>query len=282
MKVEWLSKSAIDAFRQCPKRYEFELVRRADKAFQPIEWEIGTRVHNVINRLMKHYLEHPTFKGIIGSTKNEEWFLKSYDEETRELKRRVQTGQVRIVRPEKTLEDYVQFGAECLKNFTCGVLPRLANQKILQTEGGFPPNFIIAAVKIVGKFDLVVEDKGGIHVHDWKTGKARKNDDFQGKLYYFAARHKYRSAHISDFTFYLHYLAASADEMTQSFDFAEDSFTELVAEIAEIKGAVEATREFLPKTSKLCHWCPYNPLCSEGRAFIADNPLDLDESEELV
>jgi len=257
-------------------------VRRAEKAFQPIEWEIGSIIHKVIKGLMNGFLEHPTFKGVIGSTKNEEWFLKSYGGETEELRRRVETGEVRIVRTGKKLEDYADFGAQCLRNFTRSVLPSLANQKIVQAEGGFPQNFEIASVRIVGRFDLVVEGKGAILIHDWKTGKARKNDDFQGKLYYFAARHKYRSPHISDFAFYLHYLAAPADEITQCFDFSEDAFTELVAEIAEIKGAIEATTEFLPRTSKLCHWCPYNPLCSEGKAFIAENPLKPEDAFEEV
>ncbi len=282
MRVDWLSKSAIDAYRQCPKRYEFERIKRAPKAFKPVDWEIGTIVHKVINSLMQSFLSHPTFKGVIGSAKNEEWFLVRLNDELRELGNKVETDEVRLIKPGKSLEDYSAFGKECLKNFTENVLPMLTNHRILQAEGGFPPNFISATVKIVGRFDLVVEGDGYIHVHDWKTGKARRNDDFQAKLYYFAAKRKYLSPRVSDFAFHLHYLASPAEEITQCFDFSEDVFVELVAEISEIKGAIEATTEFRANVGKLCHWCPYNPVCEEGTSYIRDNPLTVDDTlEEL-
>lgn len=273
MKVDWLSKSAIDAFRQCPKRFEYERIKRAPKCFQPIEWEIGSIVHNLINSLMQGFKNHPTFQGVIGSTKNEEWFATRFQEDIQELTRKVEIGEVRLVKPDVGIEDFTAFGRECLTNFTKHVLPKLANHRILQSEGGFPPNFIVASVKIGGKFDLVVEGQGYIHVHDWKTGRARKNDDFQAKLYYFAAKRKYTSSSVSDFGFFLHYLAAPLEEITQSFDFSEDVFVDLVSEIAEIKGAIEATTNFSARTSKLCHWCPYSPVCEEGLAFVSENPL---------
>ncbi len=281
VKVDWLSKSAIDAFRQCPKRYEFKVIKREEEVFKCIEIEVGSIVHEIIKDLMVSFNVSSKFNGRIGLPKTQDWFKEAYQERARTLSSDVECGKVRLIKPDIPLEDYVFLGRTCLKNFTSEVLRNLFHHKILQVEGGFP-NFRIANVKIFGRYDLVVEAENRIQVHDWKTGKPSKDDEFQARLYFFSARQKYRTESTSELSLHLQYLNGDNGAQRVSYEFSDDVYIDLVTEISEVKGAIEATTHFSAIPSKLCHWCPFNPLCEEGTTFIKDNPLKGEEDLEAL
>ncbi len=270
--VDRLSKTAIELFRKCPKQYWFSYVERAPKCFEPIEWKLGRAVHIVIANFLKELIGRLSPAPTITVPERSDWYMHWYENLTSDWLGELENGKLKIIAPTISLGDYIEHGRSCLRQFTEKILPHLSGWQIIEVEGNFT-GFSIADVSILGTFDLVVTDGRNIVVYDWKTGKPRKDDEFQARLYFFAAKKKFIQHKANSMILKIVYLLPDYLDESASYDFSYDIYPELVAEVAEIKGAIEGRTDFEAKTSILCHWCPYGDLCEEGRSFILRNPL---------
>jgi len=279
--VRKLSATKISTWRQCRRYYRFQYVDYAEKAFTPVEWEVGNIIHNLVAQLMIEFRSRSQFKGRVGVVQNRRWFEKTYERASGAMRQAVTSEEVRIVRPGDNVEDYISQGERALENFTSEVLPELQGRRILGVEADLG-NFRLAKISVLGRLDLVVRenakedlnsganDTTRVTVHDWKTGRRREEDALQARIYYFAAVAKYRAPETA---FSFHYLNYEPGEVTDSFEFSEDQLAEMADEIAGTRDAIEAEVDFAPGVGALCHWCPYGPSCPEGQAYIRDHPL---------
>lgn len=279
--VRKLSATKLSTWRQCPLYYRFQYVEFAERSFTPIEWEVGSIVHNILAQLMIQFRSRAQFKGRVGTVRNPHWFEKAYERAIGAMRQAVEAGAVRVIRPGDAVDDYTAQGERALANFTSEVLPALVGRRILGVEADLG-NFRLAKVPILGRLDLVTRGNEqdtlptegnvttAVEVHDWKTGRRRDEDALQARIYYFATIAKYRAP---ETRFCFHYLNYEPADITEGFEFSEDQLTELAEEVAETRAAIEAEKDFAPRVGTLCHWCPYSPSCSDGQAFIREHPL---------
>ena len=264
-KITRLSATKISTFEQCPKYFDFQYVKRVDRTFTPVEWEVGSIVHDIIARLFKQIKGRQ--RGIIPRLGNPDWYQPLLVEAVAGLKQQIDDKTVRVVRPDEELSSYEGQMNSALTTFTATVLPLLENHKIIGVEADLG-RFHLAGVQMDGRLDLITQSGGNLYVHDWKTGGRRDEDERQAKIYYFASKDKYRQPAT---TFSLYYLAEPGD-IILSHTYDQEQRAELESEISGIVDRMSALDEYHAQPSVLCHWCPYGPQCEEGTAHMGDYP----------
>lgn len=261
-----LSATKISTFEQCHKYYQFQYVLYADRSFTPVEWEVGSIVHDVAAKLFLQIRDR--HRGVIPKLGNARWFAPLLEQATRGLVEQVKSGEVRIVRQEQQPDYYVKQAQDALAMLTDKVLPDLAGQKVLGVESDLG-DFAIGGAPFAGRLDLVTQSGGNIYVHDWKTGKRRGEDQRQAQIYYFASKHKYRGLATRVSLYHL----LEAGEMAEHYVFRDEELNALHQEVKRIAEQIAALTVFEPRTSALCHWCPYGPQCQEGAAWTEANAV---------
>ena len=265
LKVTRLSATKISTFVQCAKYYEFQYVHHAERAFTPIEWEIGSIVHSIIARLFRQIRDKQ--RGTVPKLGNMKWYHPLLIDAATELKKQIEDGQVRIVRPGEETGFYEEQMNGALTAFTAKALPTLHNHKIVGVEADLG-QFHLDGIQIDGRLDLITQSGGNLSVHDWKTGARRDEDTRQAMIYYFASKDKYRQPATS---FALYYLTESGD-IISSYTFDQEKRALLGAEISAIAARMSAMETYEPRVSILCHWCPYGPQCDEGNEYMGSHP----------
>lgn len=264
-KVTRLSATKISTFEQCAKYYEFQYVHRGERSFTPIEWEVGSIVHDIIARLFRQIRDKQ--RGTIPKLGNAEWYRPLLTDATSNLQKQVDEKLVRIVRPDEEIKSYEEQMNNALATFTAKALPLLNNHKIVGVEADLG-QFNLDGIQMDGRLDLITQSGGNLYVHDWKTGARRDEDARQAKIYYFASKDKYRQPAT---TFTLYYLTESGD-IVASYTFSQEQRALLGAEITGVASRINAMETYQPRVSVLCHWCPYGPQCDEGNEHMASHP----------
>lgn len=184
---------------------------------------------------------------------------------------------VRQTEKEMTAEMIAQIKL-CLANFIAQALPNLAAVKkeqeisISTAARGDPESFLFAGTKIYAIPDYAYLQEGRLHIHDWKSGRARPNHQDQMMIYglWAALKHKIEPARVS---MHLEYLAAGLTESAalteEHLSRAQALIKDSVAEMAEYLVAGDLSRnDPLPKedwemteNTNLCRQCNFYELC---------------------
>jgi hypothetical protein len=261
-----LSATKISTFEQCHKYFHFQYVLYADRSFTPIEWELGSMVHDIAAKLFLQIRDR--HRGVVPKLGNAQWFAPLLEQSTKGLAEQVKNGEVRIVREGQELDYYLKQAQDALATLTGRVLPALAEQKVLGVESDLG-DFAIGGAPFAGRLDLVTQSGGNIYVHDWKTGKRREEDKRQAQIYYFASKHKYRGPATRVSLYHL----LEAGEVAEHYVFRDEELNALQQEVKRIAEQIAALTAYGARTSALCHWCPYGPQCEEGTAWMEANTV---------
>ncbi len=267
-----LSATKISTFEQCHKYYHFQYVLRAERSFTPVEWEVGTIVHDIAARLFGQIRDR--HRRVIPKLGNATWYTPLLEQAVKGLEKQLKSGVVRIVREGQGVEPYARQAQSALATLTEKVLPTLAGQKVLGIEADLG-DFTIGGVPFAGRLDLVTQSGGNIYVHDWKTGKRREEDQRQARIYYFASKHKYRGLATRVSLYHL----TEAGEIAEHYVFRDEELDGLHTEIRRLAEQMASLKTYSARTSALCHWCPYGPQCEEGSAWMSDNPVSGQQPE---
>jgi len=260
-----LSATRISTFEQCAKYYQFQYVLRAARSFTPVEWEVGSIVHEVISRLFRQVRDR--HRSLIPRVSKPDWYQPLLGDALARLRGSVEEGAVRIIRPDTPLAYHEDEIARALSAFTGQVLPQLEGHKVIGIESDLG-DFALGSVPVVGRLDLVTQAGANTFVHDWKTGKRRAEDLRQARLYFFGAKAKYRQPS----TTFVFYHLLEAGEPAEWFVFPPQEREALEKEVARLVQEMEAETAFAPRVSVLCHWCPFGPQCEAGTAWMSANP----------
>ncbi len=78
------------------------------------------------------------------------------------------------------------------------------------------------------------------------------------------------------------YHLLEAGEIAEAYTFSAEEKAALEHELKRLVARIEGVEAFTARTSVLCHWCPFNPQCAEGSAWMTENaapghdtPIDL-------
>lgn len=242
------SYSKIDAFKTCPKKYEFAYVRKLPRTARGIEAFLGSRVHEALEALYDNVLmcRVPDASEVLDR------FRQGWEREWDPC--------IRIVRQDYTPADYKAAGERAVRlyyerhhPFDTGITVGLEQRVSLGLD---------SQTTLTGYVDRLVKvTDESWEIHDYKTSRrlpsqADVDSDRQLALYELALRETH--PHVRDFTLVWHYLFQDQElRSVRTPEQLESLKEEVIADIAMI----EASQEFPTCTSALCDWCDYREVC---------------------
>lgn len=259
---ERYSPTAINAFRTCPKQYEFQYIERVevDEAASPhlifgnalhqalaylYRLDPALRTENVACLALRHFWARADRAGA---------FLNDQEEAA--------WGQKALA----ALRVYCG-------RYDLAIIP-LAVEEWIRAE---LPNGRI----VFGKADRVDRARGkdaGIEVIDYKSGRCRIEDDELGqdqaaRLYALAATRTFRQPVVRVRFLYI------CDGIERRWSPEAEDLTAVENELMELTEQISATSSFEARPADHCRWCRYRSLCpAAGQASLAE----LDSEPETV
>jgi DNA helicase II / ATP-dependent DNA helicase PcrA len=232
-----LSATAVETYEMCPLQFKFER-----------EWRLSRQVHAAMqygaamHRILLTYYQSVR----LGRTKSDDELLQLFrdDLETAGIQDNYQ----------KQL--YLKQGLEQLQDFLTGTRSTPAPE-VLHTEEWFDVQ--IAGTKVAGRIDRMDRTAdGSVAIVDYKTGKARSQEDadesLQLSIYAIAAREKwgYRVGALQ-----FHNLEGNVPVFSRRTEFQLEAAREQVLDVA--RGI--AAGNFEAKVGRHCNYCAFRGLC---------------------
>lgn len=260
------SPSRIDCFYKCPKQYHFSFIdpvysrmKNKLKKYPENIWPfntLGKAVHNAIT-LFYHLPESQRTEENL-----KEQLKKTWESEAMWNKKPPLGKWGGFESLEEERESYKE-AILMLKNFL-KITEIAPSFKYLPTENLKKSiddyiNLITPISKdydISGKFDLIIQQGGALHIIDFKTGKNEEEaSGFQLRFYKLLAEEKYKKP-VKKTSFYF-LRSGSIKESRSKKEDTEEIKKEILGKIKEIK----STKDFVPQPSGLCRFCIYKNFC---------------------
>jgi len=232
-----LSASAVETYETCPLQFKFER-----------EWKLARQVHAALqygaamHRVLRTYYDSVR----LGRTKSDDELLQLFLDDL------AASG----IQDEYQRDLYLRQGLEQLRDFLAG-MHSTPPPEVLHTEEWFDVQ--IAGTKVAGRIDRMDRTPdGGVAIVDYKTGKARSQEDadesLQLSIYAMAAREKwgYRVGALM-----FHNLEGNVSVLSKRMEFQLEEARARVRDAA--RGIAEGN--FDPKPDFHCSFCAFRGLC---------------------
>ena len=254
------SYSAISSFKSCPRSFEFRYLKREKEAFVSVERHMGSCVHEVLNWAYDQRL------------KQSEPDLSELDMVYKKFWNTPNLHQVRVIRVEKSLEDYYRDGLDLLSSFFQRVFPvdgsttmMLEHRFELALKGGQSYRGIIDRV--------ARQPEGLIRITDFKTGSVSgPADDLQLPSYALYIFNQYPDDKIE-----ICYEALQPRE-TIVVPYNRNLASGVTEELEKEIDGIEKTTQYPAKPSRLCQWCGYQGICESAHESVRE--LDIQVASE--
>ncbi|MDE2179590.1 MAG: PD-(D/E)XK nuclease family protein, partial [candidate division NC10 bacterium] len=244
------SASRLSTYESCPLQYRFRYIDRIPREEESIEAFLGSRVHEALHKLYRDLRS--------GGDLSVADLLNDY---------RRQWGQhwhnqVKIVKQDRSIDSYKEFGERCLVNYYQAHQPFNHGQVLgleYQVATSLDPH---GCYKIQGYIDrLVSVGSGRYEIHDYKTsGRLPSQGDLdadrQLALYQLAVEGIWSDA--KEIELVWHYLAFGKELRSRR---TPNALERLKSSTIAVIDRIEADTEFKPIKSSLCHWCAYQNIC---------------------
>jgi DNA helicase-2/ATP-dependent DNA helicase PcrA len=232
-----LSASAIDTYQNCPLRFKFEREWRLSKELHAA-MQYGAAIH----RVLRTYYDSQR----LGRTKSDEELLQLFRDDL------TASG----IQDEYQRDLYLKQGLQQLQDFLTATTATAAPE-VLHTEEWFEVE--ISGTKIAGRIDRIDRmPDGSVAVVDYKTGKARSQEDaddsLQLSIYAMAAREKW-GYEVSQLVF--HNLEGNVPVVSRRTEFQLAETRNQVGDVARNIAA----GNFKPKPDYYCNFCAFRGLC---------------------
>jgi RecB family exonuclease len=249
------SHSRIEAYETCPKKYEFAYLIKAPKAPAGVEAFLGNRVHEALEWLYGEVrsCRVPDVDELLAR------YEKGWADEW--------SDDVRITRGDRTAEDYRAIGQRALRAYHARYAPFDADTTI-----GLEARVSVQLDEdhdVVGYVDRIARVSDGVwEIHDYKTGampatQDKADRDRQLALYEIAVREMYSD--VDEVALVWHYLATDLEVRSSR---TPQQLADLKAGILDKIREIEARSSFSARTSSLCDWCDFKPLCPAWRHLV--------------
>lgn len=232
-----LSASAVETYETCPLQFKFER-----------EWKLSRQLHAAVqygaamHRVLRTYFDSIR----LNRTKPDDEMLQLFRDDL------LSCG----IEDEYQRALYLQQGTQQLKDFLTAAHSSLT-PNVLHTEEWFDVH--IAGTKLAGRIDRIdLASDGSVNIVDYKTGKARSQDDadesLQLSIYAMAAQEKwgYRIGELS-----FHNLEGNVTIISKRTEFQLEQARERVRDAARNI----ADGNFQPKVGFHCNFCSFRGLC---------------------
>jgi DNA helicase-2/ATP-dependent DNA helicase PcrA len=239
-----LSASAVETYETCPLQFKFER-----------EWKLSRQIHAAaqygaaVHRVLRTYYDSIRLNRI----KSDEELLQLFQDDL------TASG----IQDEYQRELYLKQGLEQLQDFLAGTRSSSAaetsHREVLHTEEWF--DIRIAGTKVAGRIDRIDRAPDGtVAVVDYKTGKARSQEDADDSLQlsiYAMAAHEKWGYNVGQLVF--HNLEGNVPVVSKRSEFQLKEARERVLAVA--RGIADGN--FDAKIDYHCNFCAFRGLCPE-------------------
>jgi putative RecB family exonuclease len=262
------SHSRLSSYENCPFQYKLKYVDRVQAPLgTTIEAFVGSRVHDALEWLYRLARD--------GRVATKEELVQKYQA----LWEAKWEDEIRVIKQELEVEHYRSNGQKWVEQywdryqpFDQGITIDLECKVFIDLPGGG---------KVMGYIDRL-EKVGNKHfvIHDYKTsGKlptphATKNDR-QLALYMLGIKQRYPDLKKIDLVW--HFVRFDEDVWSQRTDEQLQEMAEQTASLIETVDAAVERKDLPTKTSALCDWCEFRPLCPEFA-----NLYEMENQEETL
>ncbi len=265
------SNSRIETFEQCPQKYKFRYVDNIRTETEGVEAFLGKRVHEALEKLYRDLK--------IAKLLPLEDLLQFYEREWEKNWH----GKIQVVREGITPGHYFELGKRCLKDYynrfrpfdqsrTVGLEERI-EMKLKDGDQSYA---------VLGYMDRLSWDPATetYEIHDYKTGNTlptqeEADEDRQLALYHLGIQQRWPDAKRVKLIW--HYLAFDKDIVSSR---SETDLASLEREVIGLIRQIEEERKlgrWEVRTSRLCEWCEYKPLCPAWKHPVAMEGLPPNE-----
>jgi DNA helicase-2/ATP-dependent DNA helicase PcrA len=239
-----LSATAVETYETCPLQFKFER-----------EWKLARQVHAAMqygaamHRVLRTYYDSLR----LGKTRSDDELLQLFRDDL------TASG----IQDNYQRELYLKQGIEQLQDFLAGTRS-VPPPEVLHTEEWFDVQ--IAGTKVAGRIDRMDRmADGSVAIVDYKTGKARSQEDadesLQLSIYAMAAREKW-GYRVGALVF--HNLEGNVPVISRRSEFQLESAREQVLDVA--RGI--AAGNFDAKVGRHCNFCAFRGLCPAQEKWI--------------
>ena len=232
-----LSASAVETYETCHLQFKFER-----------EWKLSRQLHAAVqygasmHRILRTYFDSAR----LGRTKTDDELIQLFRDDL------ATAG----IQDEYQRDLYLKQGLQQLQDFL-GAARSISAPEVLHTEEWFDAE--IGGTKIAGRIDRVDRaPDGSVTIVDYKTGKARSQEDadesLQLSIYAIAAREKW-GYRVGQLVF--HNLEGNVAVVSKRSEFQLEEARDRVREAA--RGIAEG--DFEPNVKYHCNFCAFRGLC---------------------
>ena len=244
------SASRLSTYESCPLQYRFRYIDRIPRTEQSIEVYLGLRVHEALSVLYRTLQRggQPSLADLVQD------YHRQWEQQWHE--------QVKIVKQDRSIDHYKEFGERCLVNYYQAHQPFDHGQVLgleCRVTTSLDPH---GCYKLQGYIDrLVSVGSGRYEIHDYKTSgrlpsQAAIDVDRQLALYQLAVEATWPDA--KEIELVWHYLAFGMELRSRR---SPQTLEGLKRSTIAVIDRIEADTEFVPIKSSLCRWCVYQNIC---------------------
>jgi putative RecB family exonuclease len=243
------SYSRLDTFKQCRLKFKYQYIDRLPREVDAVETFLGSRFHEVMEKLYKDLRFHQSTLEDLKRYFNELWD-KNWGEH------------VLISKPERTADDYRTIGLKALEDYYNRYHPFdsgrvLGVERILYLDLNGDGSCRLKCV-----IDRIMDTGGGnIEIHDYKTSgylpaQSQLNRDWQLALYELAVRQAWPQTKNVDLVW--HYVCFDKELRLQK---TPEELEELKRNTVSLIDEIKSVSEYPPHQSDLCEWCNFQEIC---------------------
>ncbi|MFH1653520.1 MAG: PD-(D/E)XK nuclease family protein [Pseudomonadota bacterium] len=259
------SHSRLSRFENCKLSYKYCYIDRIRKEEQGVEAFLGSRFHEVMEKL---YAELKFKTATLDELKA--YFNELWDKNWNEG--------VLIVRKDRQPDDYRKIGLKAIEDyygryhpFEEGRLLGIEKRIVIDLDG-------TDKYKVQGFIDRLMErEDGHYEIHDYKTSNTLPEQRYLDKdrqlaLYEMGVRAAWPDAKEVDLVW--HYVTFDKEMRSRR---TTDQLEDIKKNTIGLIDTIEATEEFPPTESNLCRWCDYQDICPLFSHKFKTDPLPVNE-----
>ncbi|NOZ81183.1 MAG: PD-(D/E)XK nuclease family protein [DPANN group archaeon] len=258
------SHSRLGTFENCRLSYKYKYIDHIETEIEnTVEAFMGSRVHDTLELLYKRLM----FEKLLTLQELFDFYNKAWDKEW--------SDGILIVRDELSAEDYRKTGLRMIRDYYNHYQPFDQARTIALENQDFYP--LDDNYKMHIRIDRLADAGDGVYeIHDYKTSNTlptqeKADADRQLALYSLWVRDQYKDA--KKVRLIWHYLQFDKEIVSERSD---EQLAELKKDILALIKDVEQETEFKPKTSALCSWCAFKPICPAWKheLSVEDKPVE--------
>jgi putative RecB family exonuclease len=244
------SHSRLKTFDQCPLKFKLEYLDCVETDVESVESFLGSRVHEALEMLHRDLSE--------GKLIRLDDLINFY---SFRWESNWHSG-VRIVRSDRTVEEYWEYGVDCINNYYDANFP-FDQCRTVSLEERVEFNLDWSRERhFQGFLDrIALRDDGTYEIHDYKTTRRIPNqsqlmNDRQLSLYQVGLQSMRPEARPVELVW--HFLSRG---MTFRLQRSESDLLQILQETNRLVDRIESETRFPANVGPLCDWCEFRDIC---------------------